>query len=373
LVTGRESAEAPEGQRFLPLPPRRPRVLVPLEAPRAAAGTLVANLAMRRPRDRAVRRGLSLLVRTGVAARVWQRHLVAVEQAATSGPTLLGSLQDNWRRDVHALGFTVRPLTPNHKPTFVAVDSAGRVLGYGKIASTPGTISRLRREADGLRWMSGQTIPGLRAPELLASFRWGASAVAVVSPLPQRSARFPSDDRAPGVMLMDALERDDTERAGTMAGRLAARVRRIDDRQLSEAAAEFEGRFDDRYGDLDLPVGRIHGDWVPWNMAVDGSDTWVFDWEHSEARSALPLDIVHWHLLVARDRYGLPLDQAVTRADDRAGRDLARLGFDRPSREAILSLGRLHLAARAAELFHDSGLWVRDERRVVLDQLERGA
>ena len=116
-------------------------------------------------------------------------------------------------------------------------------------------------------------------------------------------------------------------------------------------------------------VGRSHGDWVPWNVARDGARTWAWDWEHSGEDEAVCLDLVHWHQFVARERSGHDLTASIALAERRAARDLAALGFTVEQRRALVALGRLHVAARAAELYRASGRWAGAERSMLLDAL----
>ena len=41
-------------------------------------------------------------------------------------------------------------------------------------------------------------------------------------------------------------------------------------------------RLAERYADQPVALGSWHGDWVPWNMARDGEEVLLWDWEHYE-------------------------------------------------------------------------------------------
>ena len=49
------------------------------------------------------------------------------------------------------------------------------------------------------------------------------------------------------------------------------------------------------HADDPLPVGLVHGDWVPWNQARRAAtgELVVWDWEYAERRGPLGIDAVH--------------------------------------------------------------------------------
>jgi hypothetical protein len=357
-------AVAPEN-RFLAMPPGQPRVLLPLGRPRAAAGALLANQALRRPGDRIRRRLLATLVRSGLPDRVPRARLGGLP----GSESLVEVLREGWHPGVSAVSLTVRPLRPNHKPTFVAVDADGRVLGYGKIATNPGVAERAEQEVRGLRWMSGVEIAGLRSPELLADIPWHGCRLVVVSPLPEESRPYPVDEHAPGHLLRHAMAGSATVSAAGLASALLDEVDSARDERLSVRAREWSAQLISRYGDVAFTSGWRHGDWVPWNLAVCGREVWAWDWEHCEEGSAVALDIAHWHLLVHRNRRRIPLHLAVPAAEAAAGTDLARWGLGEDERGAVLGVARLALVARASQLFATSGLWAEGELEIMLDLL----
>lgn len=370
IRTGRAARSVPAGHRYLALPPSAPRVLLPLEAPAATAGVLVANAPLRSRSERYARRALSWAVRTGVAGRVLNRAAVGVERVA-GGATLLSALQEQWDHRVAALSFSIRPRTPNHKPTFVAVDRRGAVLGYGKIAPSAGTADRVLQEVDGLRWMARHDVPGLRAPDVLASVDWRGCAVVVVSPVPADSRRCSAEAVAPAHLLRHAQSEGHVLDVADLARRLLARVVAGDDAEardaeVEDAAGGFVETLVARSGDLTLAAGRLHGDWVPWNLAERPGELWAFDWEHSEPESAAGLDLVHWHLLLARDRHRSSLREALAVAEECSAVDLPCHGLSAAEVTGLQALGRLRIAARAAALHRDSGLWVGEERATIL-------
>ncbi len=367
VVSGSRTAGTPAGNRYVAFPPRKPRVLLPLEGRRAAAGALTGNLSLRRPRDRVKRRVLAWSVRTGVPQALLRNRWAGL--SADDEPALLEALREHWDPRAHALTFTIRSATPNYKPTFVATDEHGRVLAYGKMSTTPGSADRVRREAAALCWLEQNPVEGLRAPRLLGRLVWRESEVVLVEPLPESAVRYPRDDTAPAMLVTDAVRRGRTRSAEEVAHSLAERVASAEDSEVTDRARAYAEQVRERQGDTPVAVGRSHGDWVPWNVARDGDETWAWDWEHSGEDEAVCLDLVHWHQFVARERLRQDLTASIALAERRAARDLAALGFTVEQRRALVALGRLHVAARAAELYRASGRWAGAERSMVLDAL----
>jgi hypothetical protein len=371
VVRGAPAARAAPGQRFLPLPPDRPRVLVPLEGLAAAAGSLVPNQGLRSTGERVARRVLAVALRTGLpqaALRNRWQGLVGAD-ADRPLPNLLTVLRDEWRHDVHALALTVREDTPNHKPTFVALDHHGRVLGFGKLGVDDGTNQRLAQEVAGLTRMASSPVAGLRTPRPLADLSWCGRRVVVVEPLASDARRHPAHARAPLPLVREAVARGVTQPAHATARSLVSEIERIDDPQLVAAARAAEDRVGQRFADVPVAVGSMHGDWVPWNLAYRRGETWAFDWEHSRAQGPVGLDVAHWHQLVCWQREGLGFDGALAEAQVRTQRDLRRTGLSADELEALVALADLHAAARAAGLFESSGRWRDGTRDALLTRL----
>jgi hypothetical protein len=367
VVSGRRTAASPPGNRYVAFPPRRPRVLLPLEGRRSAAGALTGNLSLRRPRDRVRRRVLAWSVRTGVPQALLRSRWAGLQ--GDDAPGLLEALRAQWDPRAHALTFTIRSATPNYKPTFVVTDDRGHVLAYAKMSTNPGSAARVRCEADALCWLEQNPVEGLRAPRLLGRLVWRESEVVLVEPLPESAVRYPRDDTAPAMLVDDAVRRGRTRPAEEVAVALASTVASAEDAEVTDRARAYADRVLERHRGTPVVVGRTHGDWVPWNVARDAGETWAWDWEHSGEDEAVCLDLVHWHQFVARERLRHDLTASIGLAERRAARDLAVLGFTVEQRRALVALGRLHVAARAAGLYAASGRWAGTERSMVVGAL----
>jgi hypothetical protein len=59
----------------------------------------------------------------------------------------------------------------------------------------------------------------------------------------------------------------------------------------------------ERYGNVELTLGAWHGDWTPWNMAWDGTQVLLWDFERFATGVPVGFDLVHYRLqVVLRDR-----------------------------------------------------------------------
>ena len=369
VVRGRGMSDRGDVHGWLALPPRAPRVLVSADASGPAARGLLAHPGLRHRGDRFRRRCLAVLVGSGVPRRLWHSARVG-SRDADDAHHLVEVLREGWDPRVASLLLTIRPTTPNHKPTFLAVDVRGRPMGYGKLSTDASAHGRAQREVDGLRAMSGADVPGLRAPELLADLTWSGGRVTVAAPLPDDSRRYPSDTSAPLHLLSHAREQGRTTTVDEVAERLLGRIERSGQTWLLDGARAHVSALVGYAAGLPLQSGLLHGDWVPWNLAVARDLVWAFDWEHSDTESAVALDVVHWHVLVRRDRVGMSLGLAVKFGEAAATSELRRSGLGREALRAVLHLGRLRLVARTAELRASSGLWPSTERGQLLGLLD---
>jgi hypothetical protein len=204
---------------------------------------------------------------------------------------------------------------------------------------------------------------------MLGQLVWRECEIVLVEPLPEAAVRYPRDDTAPSMLVSDALRAGHSRPAAEVGASLAARVSSADDDELTDQVQIYLEQLREHHPLTPVIVGRSHGDWVPWNVAHDSRVTWAWDWEHSSSDAAVCLDLVHWHQFVARERLRHDLSGAIELAERRASRDLASLDFTVEERRALIALGRLHVAARAAELYRASGRWAGAERSMVIEAL----
>ena len=348
----------------------RARMLVPRRGRLAARGLVTGRLALVRPREALMRRVLGLGLATGLPQQVLgARHRIVSTSGPAGAESLIEALRARWDPRVSAVGFSVRRVTPNYKPTFVAVGAKGELLGFGKVASDPGTRNRLAGEATALREMERAAVPGLKTPRLLADFVWSGRRVIIIEPVPATSQRYADRAHAPLLLVRQARERGSVLDVGGYAAALARTVAREAPGKLADAASAYAGHIAREHGGLVTASGRSHGDLVPWNLATDGTVIWAWDWEHSRAEDAVTLDLVHWHVQIERWVNGHGAVEAFARATPAARADCATAGVGPAETDAVLALGRLAIAARTAELVGGSGVEDAELERGVLDLL----
>jgi hypothetical protein len=345
--------------QFLCLPRfERCRLLVPVRTREAQAVT-TANLPLRRPRQRLGRSVLAALLATSASRLVFGRNSISIEVDDRQTPSLLSALRMGWRRDVAGIGLSVRATTPNYKPSLVAVDASGTVIGYAKVGWNDVTRTRLCREAAAMTKMGKREGHDLRVPDVEAELTWNDRYVLVVRPLPRAARPYPRKASAPLALVRSALadpQRSDID-VRTLADRLSASIDESAPGPLADTARTFAERVGRRYEGCRLTGGIRHGDWVPWNLGTARAQLWAWDWEYAEEDSTPLLDVAHWHLQVARFVEHLTVEEAFAALDSRLGPDLARLRLHQDTSGAVRDLAALELTERQAVLAAGTGIW----------------
>jgi hypothetical protein len=326
------------------------RFVVPLD-PRAAASSLASYNALRPRRARIARRTLSWLARAGLLARLPGRR---------SG--LPDGVLAEWLREslgVEELRFAcgVRPESAFATPVLQLFTPHGRALGYAKLGWDTVTRRQVRTEASALATVAGAR--AYNAPPVVAAGDVGELAVCVTAPMPATVCRLPRG-YAPDARVVRAVAASDgptttapiatSEYARRMADSIA-RIGAGDAGVLRGVSAAMM----DRYGEIEVEFGRWHGDWVPWNMALDGRDLWVWDWEYSAAGVPVGFDALHWHYQLSHVGARAPAGEAMVAAERGARSALDALGLGPGAREAIAALHRLEVRLRAELAVLDGG------------------
>jgi hypothetical protein len=327
-----------------------PRVLLPLDAGTAALATALAQYAggASSPLFRAAALGLRAAGRVGLA-RPLLRHRFAVASAG-------GDLRDTplhdflsrvlGRRDF-VTSLRIAPRRPNGKPVVQAIAGDGTLAAYAKFGWEAMTRRLIRHEAKVLSELSplarGTT---LRMPRILFAGEWQGLEVLVTAPLDGRRLRIATPSEIPigPTRALAALRGQGCVRLGETAfwQQLAARTDgaapMLGVRRGMVLAARQE--VEERWGDVELPLGQCHGDWIPPNMSQAGDGAFnVWDWELSEDSVPLGIDTMHF-VLYMELRRRQSLRSLVYRVRRFSQAALARQGLD-PATEPLLLM--LHL------------------------------
>lgn len=238
----------------------------------------------------------------------------------------------------------------HYKPSLTFFDDRGGITGFAKLSWHTSTHERLATEAAALRLLSGSVGEGVAAPRLLAETVVGDHPVVVTGPLPADIRQHPRQ------LPPDAVLREIAGPVETVAwsetrlfnelGLAAYRAANRGDRQRATVLRDGVEWAAARWA-AGIPAGRVHGDLVPWNLAVDRVGTvHVWDWEHFASVDPFGLDAAHWEVLVSTVNRGLDWGEAldgVARQWDHPGGSTLR-GRD------VATLCGLELLARSESL-----------------------
>jgi hypothetical protein len=186
-----------------------------------------------------------------------------------------------------------RPPSPAQKFTVELRDQAGAVIGYLKCGTQVLARRRLEQEHAMLT-----CLPAGLGPTLLKFGDFGDGVALLVTPLCGRPVA-PKLPPAPGVLeFVKSLE---TGSPLALALHPYPRVLR------ERAGTQLDTILEDLAGQA-WPVGRQHGDLVPWNLrrSRDGTSLSAFDWEHGTTDGLPYLDLAYFILQVAALIYSWP-------------------------------------------------------------------
>lgn len=315
-------------ERWAVLPSaRRPRMLVPLGAPRAASAVL-------RRRDTGFatrnRRILSLAFRYGITPAGLGSRL-AVPEGHSFTRWMAGLLDE---RELCA-GVTIGPPRPNRKAVVQMVRPDGATVAWVKVSCTPLTAALVTNEGDWLHRINRSPVTtadgrSLEVPVPLARARWRDLDVLVTTPLPGRTS---TGGFAPDADLLRAVARLDDggvhraahspwwsavrDRIGTVPG--------MADRDLLQAAVEAMGK---RLAAVTWSFGAWHGDLTSWNARSCGHFVQIWDWERCGAPLPVGFDAAHAAFQAAQIARHLGVPAAASAADEAVAVVLADIGDD---------------------------------------------
>ncbi|MCU1455549.1 MAG: hypothetical protein JWN46_3695 [Acidimicrobiales bacterium] len=313
-----------------------PRYLVPLGWPAAATASCLAYLRLRPTRTQ-VQRGLVGRLVGGAGAGL----VVRARFVADTGPgSLLARVAELIGEAPLAAGVGLGVADAVWKPTLQVFRPDGTPLAFVKIGWNEVTTALVRNEAAALDAVAASR-SRLVVPSLLACSTWEGRTLTVVAPLPADVRRLPPGTNPSPLPVRD-LDGPVEVRpvfTSTWWEEIDATLTAADEdhagRELRKACVQVR----DRYGALEAPVGRWHGDWVPWNLARCSAGLAVWDWEYSEPQVPVGLDEAHAAFQRELVGAGRPPATAFAAAEAaaRAGRDPA---------PAVADLHALAVAAR---------------------------
>jgi hypothetical protein len=316
---------------------RRPRVLVPDRAGRAAAAALRYSVEAVGSTARLRRTALAAAFRLGVGGLLC-RDRVAAGNGSGGIDAHLGEVLG---RPV-LLGVHIGPSRANRKPVLVLLDTNGGLLGFAKLGVNELTRELVDAEAAALRRLATADLGPVAVPAVLFHGQWGQHALLVQEALPVwRPRATPSMvERAEQAALAAVAEclgvRESPYAGSSYATRLTAAVDGLENPTarvaLHGVLAAVAARPDP------LRFGSWHGDWSGTNHAVlsDGR-VLVWDWERFDTDVPVGFDALHQALQRSITRDGLPPFEA------------AHALFDEPPAgvdDVVTTLYLVHLGTR---------------------------
>lgn len=337
------------------------RYLVPADAPRAARTLLTGYGHLRSARSQAVRSAVAAAARGPLRGE--QLHVVqridAPEDARLS----------TWMACVlnapeTRIGIPVRSLDPHSKPTVQVVSPSGETLGFTKLGATPSARTRVADEERGYGLLASNTSSRVQVPTVMHAAEWYGRRTLTTTPLPLRARLIGAAAYQESFAALLALGRSSWQVASLGESPTGRELVRRSERLLSHntphsndlaAAVQTVMKTD---GETKLVHGVLHGDWVPWNLAVAGRDLWAWDLEHSRASAPLGLDVVLGMIQQqAHDGSRSTIAGATLSTEPAARQVLSTLGLGATAIETTLRVGRLEVALRAAELWDMTRGW----------------
>lgn len=306
----RRRTDRPAGHRILAefalLPSAdRPRLAVPLHAPRVAGRMLRRfshDLSVPARTARAMAAGLLSVPGAAnlLGAALRHRLIVSAAADATSG-SLADRLAELLGVDTVVLGFGVGTPRANQKPVLPVCAADGTPLAFVKVGDTPIAADLVRAETSALRTFTASGMPdGIEVPEVMHHDRWHRLELLVLSPIVTSRRRWRRRDTIPSVAMREFAGHLGTARmplAETPGWRAlqASPTLHDDDRQaavLRRAIAMVEVK----HGDHEVEAGCWHGDWTAWNMSWRENRVQLWDFERFESGVPIGLDYAHYRV-----------------------------------------------------------------------------
>jgi len=313
-----------------------PRWFIPLEGGRVAAAAF-RIYAPYRAKARLQYAAVRAAARTST---LWYRGRICV--AWRSVPPMEEQLCEVLGVPSIALGFAAGSSKRTRNPVFVALDTNGTPLAFGKPAADESHRPSIQREALALKTLSA-VAPGI-APTLLFEGEAGGYYLTLQSPL----------HGSPGPRRLSAMH--DRFLATLSSGpkrpigateMLRTLERRLESEPRLRPAAELLGTLRPLVNDLAVRRTIAHGDFAPWNLRQSGGSIAAFDWEDASIEGFPLTDALHHRLQV-----GLLLNRwSLSEADDCLMSFAAepRRSIDREGASILEALYLMEQAARLVE------------------------
>jgi len=191
---------------------------------------------------------------------------------------------------VKSLKYAIYTGAPGYyrKTTVQIMSNGGQILGYAKVATSPQTWARLRREAEVLEVLRSLTIPNAIFPKILAIEETHQELI-VLQSAPSANYMMVS------IHMTDAISTflsDMFNRAKTFHNFAESLPYKNTNRRIMhiipKVNVSWKERFQkatkilsERMSNVEIPCGLCHYDFKPWNLRINerSGRLFVFDWE----------------------------------------------------------------------------------------------
>lgn len=333
------------GLGYLLLPSASKATLLVPTGPRRATAAALGNY--KSPSTRAGRmqaRMLRGIGRTGLASLAPSRAVVSATSGAES---LMGHISELLGEELVA-GIHLGPPRANQKPIIQVLRPSGETVAFAKVGINDLTNERVSVEAEAIAELSRTSFSHLVVPELLHHGRWRGCSFVLLAPVQTWTASGIDGDARARAMQELSLKDSATQRLSSLAWwsrthhRLAEHEHALEARDLTQMMS----RAEEQWGDVQVRVGWNHGDWTPWNMSTDGSQSIVWDWERFSCDIPVGFDALHYAFQSGVRLEGLSPRTSLDHLTDRSGRIVVQNGAPAEQGHMLLALYLFGLGER---------------------------
>ena len=245
------------------------------------------------------------LIGTGLRLGLGRRLLPQVQLVARNGTggdesnaLLLEYFKDVLARDDLSIAVSLGTPGPHRKPVLLVLTGEGKAIAYVKLGSNPATNALIEREANVLERLANRSFRGFTVPHVIHTGWWNGRYMCMQS-APEGKTRSPSSFLAS--QYLDILR----ELASTYlqwmpledSGLWKDLMRCLDESPDGYCRSVLERgvrRAEDWSRGARLPFYFSHGDFVPWNIKLNGNKIFVFDWEYAQQTGLPGRDVFHY-------------------------------------------------------------------------------
>ena len=222
----------------------------------------------------------------------------------------------------------------NRAVVLVVLGRSGDIAAYVKVARSDDGQAALELEYRNLLTMLDRPVTGLRPPRPLGYWRTGGVDFLALEPLLSDEVHPPRPLPVAQMRRLAGREPGPGSAGGAAplvtdsayVRRLRARIDELTDPEQRTWVLRALDKIMANHGQVALPMGPWHGDWVPWNMVRRNDDVLLWDWEHFTIDVPCGFDHVHYLAQDIRTEVGTDAaaeDRWIAEASSELGREWA--------------------------------------------------